>query len=262
MLKYPRCKINIGLHLTERRSDGFHNIETLFVDLPNIVDILEIVEADNLSLTLSGEKIDGDSDNNLVMRAYRLLAADHRIPPAEMHLHKRIAVGTGLGGGSSDAASALILLNEFFKIGLGRDELVAYALQLGSDCPFFVYTQYEERESPSPMLACGRGEILTPITVPQLEGAVIKLSIPPVRVSTAEAYKMVTPCIPNKSLQSLLEQPIEKWRGTIINDFEKPIFAKYPVIEAYKSRMYNQGAIYASMSGSGSAVFGIFKTQP
>ena len=274
VIRYPGCKINLGLKVIEKRSDGFHNLETLFVLVPDIADILEIAESKKLSLTLYGDNLDCKSDDNLVMCAYKLLAADYEIPPVEMFLYKKIASGAGLGGGSSDAAMALIILNNMFDLGLTKEELATYALKLGSDSPFFVYTQFDANAkniasgsidgvySGRAMLAGGRGEILTPFKIPQLEGRTIKIELPPVHVSTAEAYKGVAPALPTVPLGQLLEQPIEVWRNTIINDFEKHIFEKYPIIEEYKKRMYEQGAIYASMSGSGSAVFGIFDGTP
>jgi len=271
IIKYPGCKINLGLRVTERRSDGFHNLESLFVSIPGIADILEITESEKpSSITLFGDSLDCDPYDNLVMRAYRLLAADFDIPEVDIYLYKKIPSGAGLGGGSSDAAMTLVTLNSMFDLKLSIEELAAYALKLGSDCPFFVYAQfdsgakntitelYEGVCSGHTMLAYGRGEILTPFEVPQLEGRTIKVETPPVHVSTAEAYKGVTPATPETPLSLLLRQPISEWRNTIINDFEKHIFEKHPIIEEYKNRMYEQGAIYASMSGSGSSVFGIF----
>jgi len=270
VIRYSGSKINLGLRVTERRSDGFHNLESLFVYVPDIADILEIAESKKLSLTLYGDYLDCKSEDNLVIRAYNLLAANYKIPPVEIHLYKKIPSGAGLGGGSSDGAMALIILNNMFNLGLSGEELAGYALKLGSDCPFFVYAQFDTGSrniatksvdgaySRRAMLAGGRGEILSSVEVPQLEGRIIKIEIPPVHVSTAEAYKGVTPAIPTTPLTQLLKQPVEEWRNTIVNDFEKHIFENYPIIEGYKKRMYEQGAIYASMSGSGSAVFGIF----
>ena len=265
VIKYPGCKINLGLRVTERRADGFHNLETLFVYLPDIADILEIAESDKpSSLTMLGDSLDCDSEENLVMKAYRLLAADYSLPEVEIYLYKRILSGAGLGGGSSDAAMALVILNNMFNLGLCEEELAAYALKLGSDCPFFVYahsktaSKKESEPIPYSMMAGGRGELLSPFEVPQLSGCTIKIEIPPIHVSTAEAYKGITPATPEVPLSSLLMHPIEEWRNTIVNDFEKHILKKYPVIEKYKQQMYDQGALYASMSGSGSALFGIF----
>ena len=261
VIRYPGCKINLGLRVIERRDDGFHNLETVFVYVSDMADILEIAESKTpSSLTLFGDSLDCDTQDNLVMRAYRLLAADFDIPEVEMYLYKKIPSGAGLGGGSSDAAMALIILNDMFGMELTKEELAAYALKLGSDCPFFIYAQYENPKelSARSMLAGGRGEILTPFEIPQLEEYTIKIEIPPVQVSTAEAYRGVAPALSAVPLGRLLEQPIEVWRSTIVNDFEKHIFEKYPIIEEYKNRMYEQGAIYASMSGSGAAVFGIF----
>jgi len=273
VIRYPGSKINLGLRVTERRSDGFHNLESLFVYVPDIADILEIAESKKLSLTLYGDYLDCKSEDNLVIRAYNLLAANYKIPPVEIHLYKKIPSGAGLGGGSSDGAMALIILNSMFDLRLTGEELAEYALKLGSDCPFFVYAQFDAISrnprniatgsidgaySGRAMLAGGRGEILSSVEIPQLEGRIIKIEIPPVHVSTAEAYRGVTPATPATPLIQLLKQPIEEWRNTIVNDFEEHIFEKYPIIEEQKKRMYEQGAIYASMSGSGSAVFGIF----
>ena len=263
VIKYPGCKINLGLRVTERRADGFHNLETLFVYLPDIADILEIAESDSpSSLTMLGDSLDCDSEENLVMKAYRLLAADYSLPEVELYLYKRILSGAGLGGGSSDAAMALVILNNMFNLRLSEEDLASYALKLGSDGPFFVCvhskTGPEPSVTPYSMMAGGRGELLTLLEVPQLTGRTIKIEVPPVHVSTAEAYKGITPATPEVPLSSLLMHPIEEWRNTIVNDFEKHILKKYPIIEEYKQQMYDQGALYASMSGSGSAVFGIF----
>jgi len=271
VIRYPGCKINLGLRVIERRNDGFHNLESLFVFVPDIADILEIAESKTQSsLTLFGDTLDCGTQDNLVMQSYRLLASAFDIPEVEMYLYKKIPSGAGLGGGSSDAAMTLIILNNMFDLGLTKERLATYALKLGSDCPFFVHAQLDAGSkniatgsvdgvySGRAMLAGGRGDILTPNKILQLEGRTIKIEIPPVHISTVEAYRGVVPALPAVPLKQLLEQPIEEWRNIIINDFEKHILKKYPIIEEYKNRMYEQGAVYASMSGSGSAVFGIF----
>lgn len=258
MITFPKAKVNIGLQVTEKRPDGFHNLETLFFPT-DISDILEIVEQNKTSISLYGLTIDTLAEDNICLKAYNLLKEDFNLPPVEIHLFKRIPAGAGLGGGSSDAAGTLILLNKLFSLGLSLDKLAQYALILGSDCPYFIYSRELDINIPQALYARGRGEHLTNIEVPALKGYKIKISLPPVFVSTAVAYSKVIPKQPDIPLIKLLQLPIEDWRESISNDFEKSIFKLFPVIEEYKLQMYREGAVYASMSGSGSAVFGIFK---
>ena len=259
MLSYPNAKINIGLNVLEKRPDGFHNLETVFYPVPDS-DILEITESSFLKMHRYGIEYPGDPEDNLCMKAYGLLKEDFGIPPVEIHLYKRLPVGAGLGGGSSDAAFTLKMLNEMFGLELTREQLMDYAGRLGSDCPFFIYNK--------PMLGRGRGEILTPVPENILEGYEIRLVFPPYFISTKQAYGGVTPRNVRKErgeqinetpLSSLVRRPVEEWKDLIGNDFEKHIFAAMPELGSLKEELYGQGAAYASMSGSGSALFGIFK---
>ena len=259
MILYPNAKINLGLSVLQKREDGFHNLETLFYPV-NVHDVLEIVEGKELRMCQYGIEYPGDPMDNLCIKAYRALAADFDIPPVEIHLFKKVPVGAGLGGGSSDAAFTLRALNEMFSLELSDEKLAAYAATLGSDCPFFVYNR--------PMLGTGRGEILEPVEVPALEGYEIKLVYPPYFVSTAAAYGGIIPRsrwpemgweADTRSVMDILSQPVETWKNSLVNDFEKTVFAKIPELAAYKEELYAQGAVYASMSGSGSAFFGIFR---
>jgi len=259
MILYPNAKINLGLSVLQKREDGFHNLETLFYPV-NVNDVLEIVEGEELRMCQYGIEYPGDPMDNLCIKAYRALAADFDIPPVEIHLFKKVPVGAGLGGGSSDAAFTLRALNEMFSLELSDEKLAAYAATLGSDCPFFVYNR--------PMLGTGRGEILEPVEVPALEGYEIKLVYPPYFVSTAAAYGGIIPRsrwpemgweADSRSVMDILSQRVETWKNSLVNDFEKTVFAKIPELAAYKEELYAQGAVYASMSGSGSAFFGIFR---
>ena len=258
MIIYPKAKINIGLRIIEKRTDGFHDLETFFFPV-EVSDILEVRESDKLTMFQYGNTIDSLPEENICIKAYNAIKNDFNLPPVEIHLYKRIPIGAGLGGGSSDAASTLIALKKLFSLSIDDHGLAQYAAKVGSDCPFFIYSSALETAKGEGMLACGKGELLTKITIPQLEGVKIKIEKPPVFVSTAEAYKEVAPYKSDITQQELLSMPLERWKDNIVNDFERSIFKKYPVIEEYKNRMYEQGAIYASMSGSGSAVFGIFR---
>ena len=259
MILYPNAKINIGLNVIEKRVDGFHNLETLFYSV-QAYDILEIVESKTLQMFQYGIDYPGDPMDNLCVKAYKLLQQEYNIPPVEIHLFKRIPVGAGLGGGSSDAAFTLKGLDAMFNLSLPDKKLWEYASMLGSDCPFFIYNK--------PMLGTGRGEILEPVQIPSLEGYKIELVYPPYFVSTADAYRGILPrkkrmengeVFSDKSLLEILSEPVEKWKGSVVNDFETTVFNKIPQLAQYKEELYNKGAVYASMSGSGSAMFGIFK---
>jgi 4-diphosphocytidyl-2-C-methyl-D-erythritol kinase len=250
MISFPPCKINLALNVISRRSDGYHNLETCFYPIP-LTDALEVLPSQTTSFEISGNTVPGNSSDNLCMKAYRLLQKDFNLSPVSIHLHKIIPTGAGLGGGSSDGAHTLRLLNQVFDLKLSREKLITYALQLGSDCPFFM----EDK----PMLGSGRGEILTDILV-NLSGKFFVLVKPNVHVSTAEAYAGVTPTQQPIGIKDILEKkPIEQWRDHLKNDFEKSVFIMHPVIGNIKQKLYQQGALYASMSGSGSAVYGIFE---
>lgn len=250
MVTFPPCKINLGLGVIRKREDGYHDIETCFYPVP-WTDALEIVKADPFSFTSSGNSIPGDAANNLCIQAYELLRRDFNLSPVAIHLHKVIPTGAGLGGGSSDGAHTLRLLNELFDLKLSAEKLKDYAFQLGSDCPFFIENK--------PMFGSGRGEVLHDISL-DLTGKFIMLVKPNEHVSTAEAYAGVMPASPLISTKEILEKtPVTGWRDHLKNDFEASVFKKHPVIGEIKRKLYQQGALYASMSGSGSAVFGIFE---
>lgn len=252
MLTFPNAKINIGLQVTERRPDGYHNLDTVFYPIP-IHDALEVIVAEgadyDCSLHISGITIEGNPDNNLVVRAYRLLAADYTLPSVDIYLHKHIPTGAGLGGGSSDASYMLRLLNEMFELGISTEQLEAYAAQLGADCPFFI--------TGIPVYATGIGNEFHPIDV-DLSGLYLVVVKPDVFVSTKEAYSMVKPEKPAVTLDKKIIRPISEWKETISNDFEKGIFALHPELADIKTKLYDLGAKYAAMSGSGSALFGLF----
>lgn len=254
MITYPNAKINIGLNITERRPDGYHNIESVFYPI-NLQDAVEIktIEGEEpqggYKLKVSGTILDGTPDDNLVVKAYKLLRKDFNFPAQKIHLYKHIPVGAGLGGGSSDAAAIIKMLNEKFALGLTSEKMQNYAVQIGADCPFFINN--------TPVFATGIGNIFTPIEF-SLHGKNIILVKPDIFVSTRDAYALVKPSPAAIPLTEAIKQPISEWKQIITNDFEKSVFAKYPEIAAIKDKLYDMGALYASMSGSGSAVYGIF----
>jgi len=251
MLCFPHAKINLGLYVTGKRTDGFHTIQTLLYPLP-YYDILEIVTSDKPAIYLSGKTIDGSTDTNLCWKAYRLLQNDYDLPPAAIYLHKLIPTGAGLGGGSSDAAHTLLTLNHLFELNLSKEQLLFYAAQLGSDCAFFTQTQ--------PMLAEGRGELLQPVDI-SLAGYYLLLVLPNVHISTAEAYAGISPKTPQYALEETINLSVTEWRHQLSNDFEKHIFKKHPLLADIKTTLYNKGAVYAAMSGSGSTIFGLFNDE-
>lgn len=253
MLVFPNAKINLGLNITEKRPDGYHNLETIFYPVP-VEDALEIniLNAGNEKFRLhrAGLEIAGETENNLVVKAYRLLDARFNLPPIDIHLFKHIPSGAGLGGGSADAAFMLKLLNEKFHLELTTAELEEYAARLGADCAFFVRNQ--------PTYAEGIGNIFSPIAF-SLKGYQIWLVKPDIFVSTKDAFARIRPHHPDRSLKDIVQLPVEEWKGLMVNDFEESVFPQFPAIGEIKEEMYRQGAIYASMSGSGSSVYGIFK---
>ncbi len=254
MIEFPNAKINIGLNIVEKRPDGFHNIETIFYPI-GFSDILEINNSDkDFYFTNTGLIIDkGDYSTNLCYKAYDLLIRNHSINPVNIHLHKIIPSGAGLGGGSSDASFTLKAINDLQNLNLDNSKLTEYAGKLGSDCPFFIINK--------PVFACGTGNIFEPITI-NLKGLYLVLVNPGIHINTAKAYSQSKPLQPKYSLKKLIENPIESWKETIFNDFESIIFKDYPEIERIKQTFYSQGAVYASMSGSGSSVFGLFRKNP
>jgi len=250
MITFPNAKINLGLNIVERRPDGYHNIETVFYPIP-LTDVLEIVPASTSETTLTcyGNAVDCPPDKNLVMRAYRMLQERYDLPPVAMHLYKHIPDGAGLGGGSSDAAHALMMLNQMFDIKIDDTDMAGMAATLGADCAFFVYNR--------PMMATGVGDVLTAIDV-DLKGKTLLLVKPPVGVDTRTAYSRVTPHAAACDLKAIVKLPVAAWDGLLVNDFEASVFAALPQLWLIKSRLIDAGAIYAAMSGSGSTVFGIF----
>ncbi|RRB04565.1 4-(cytidine 5'-diphospho)-2-C-methyl-D-erythritol kinase [Larkinella rosea] len=249
MILFPNAKINIGLYITEKRPDGFHNLESCFYPVP-LTDLLETIPAPQTSLEIGGTHVPGDITTNLCVRAYEYLKLDFELPPVQMYLHKMIPVGAGLGGGSADAAFTLRLLNEQFSLGLSTEKLETYARRLGSDCAFFIQNR--------PMYCIEKGDRFEEIDV-SLGGYTIVLVYPNLAISTAEAYANVRPRKRPQPLRTLLTAPIETWRETIQNDFEDSLFGTYPVLATIKQELYQAGAVYASMSGSGSTIYGIFE---
>lgn len=249
MVSFPHCKINLGLRVISKREDGYHAIDTCFYPVP-WNDILEIIPAKIMSFTNTGIEVPGAPDKNLCLRSYYLLKEDFDLQPVGMHLHKVVPMGAGLGGGSSDGAFALKILNSIFELRLTNDELKSYASRLGSDCAFFI----EDK----PMIGSSRGDILAPIEL-SLKGKFLVIVKPPIHVSTADAYKNCKPAQPDTDIAHiLLNRKLEQWSEILINDFEKSVFAQYPLIGEIKNKLYELGATYACMSGSGSSVFGIF----
>jgi 4-diphosphocytidyl-2-C-methyl-D-erythritol kinase len=248
MICFPNAKINLGLHVTAKRPDGYHNIETVFYPIP-LKDALEVVEASTFSFSQTGIVIDGPTENNLVVKTYEWMKTRFDIPPLEVHLLKSIPFGAGLGGGSSDAAFMLKLLNDFCTLDLSEEELEMMAASIGADCPFFIRNK--------PVFASGIGNEFTPVVL-SLQGYYLCLVKPDLAVSTAEAYSLVKPTIPDLSIKEIILRPVSEWRELMVNDFEKSIFYLYPEIARIKDVLYASGAVYAAMSGSGSSVFGLF----
>lgn len=249
MVTFPHCKINLGLHVIRKRQDGYHDIETCFYPVP-WTDILEIIPSDEYAYTHSGLDVSGAEEDNLCVKVFRMLQRDFGIGNVKMHLHKILPMGAGLGGGSSDATHALTLLNRIFNMGVTGETMKKYASKLGSDCSFFLQDKA--------VIGTGRGNELHSVNV-SLRGKCLVIVYPPVHVSTADAYQGVTPSVPRESLRKILESsPVHQWKEDLVNDFEVSVFRKYPLLARLKEDFYAAGAVYASMSGSGSAVFGIF----
>jgi len=254
MIVFPNCKINLGLHILNKREDSFHNIETILYPV-RWCDALEAIPSEEFSFRVEGGKIEGSPEDNLCVKAFRLLEKELGIPPVKMCLLKNIPTGAGLGGGSSDAAFTLKLLNDLFELKLSADQLKHFASQLGSDCTFFVDNK--------PCLATGRGNELRGIDV-DLSSHYITIVYPNIKISTAWAYaksKPVSAQAEVKSLVDILKLPVNEWKGNLQNDFEEIVFKEYPEIASVKNMLYENGALYSSMSGSGSSVFGIFKEE-
>lgn len=255
MIQFPNCKINLGLSITAKRTDGFHELETVFypIDLKDVVEVIPATTSETIQFTSTGIEVPGDKANNLCIKAYHLLKSAYpALPAVKIHLHKNIPMGAGLGGGSSDATAVLKQLNHLFNLSLSQAQLIQYAAQLGSDCPFFVMDK--------PCFATGRGEILKPIEL-NLTNYSIVLIHPAIHISTAWAFQQLIPHQKAKSIATIIEQDIQTWKHELINDFEAPIFKAHPLLADIKSFLYDQGAIYASMSGSGSSLFGILPSE-
>ena len=260
MITFPIAKINLGLNVVERRPDGYHNLQTVFYPVP-IMDALEVLPmADTFpsntdcDLKVTNIPIEGDEQKNLVVRAYRLLKADFpTLPRIHAHLWKGIPTQAGMGGGSSDGAYMIRLLNEAFELGLTREQMMCYAAKLGADCAFFIDS--------SPCYAEGIGEQLQPIGL-DLSGWFIGIVRPDIPVPTKEAFSLIHPHFPTLCCREIVKQPVETWRESLTNDFEESVFALHPELAKIKERLYNMGATYAAMSGSGSALFGLFKNSP
>ena len=282
MVCHPPVKINLGLNVLRKRPDGFHDLETLFIQSGQFRDSLEVIKADDWSRSLaelSGlyppECIDQDISpdgklmitvarregvdwpvlKDLCAKAYFLLDGDFGLPPVKIYLEKKSPVGAGLGGGSADAAYCLKMLNELCGLGLEREQLLPYAARLGSDCALFLYD--------CPVFGEGRGEVLRPFSLPIGIGGEYRLEIvvpEGISVSTAEAYRGIVPAIPEIRLEEALKRPVEEWKELIVNDFEKSVFKEHPQLAAIKQSLYDSGAVYAAMSGSGSALFAIYRS--
>jgi 4-diphosphocytidyl-2-C-methyl-D-erythritol kinase len=252
MIVFPNAKINIGLNVVSKRNDGYHNLETIFYPV-HLSDALELVEAEEVKLTNSGIQIDGKAENNLILKAYYLLKSNFDLPPVHFHLHKVIPFGAGLGGGSSDAAFTFKMLNEHFNLGLSVHRLETYAAKVGADCPFFIQNKAT--------FATGIGNEFNDIKL-DLSQYKIVIVKPGIVVSTPLAYKNVIPQIPKIPLPEIIKKPIGDWKELLVNDFEKSVFPQFPQIQELKYLLYKLGAKYASMSGSGSGVFGIFRHLP
>ena len=278
MIAYPNVKLNLGLHVVRRREDGYHDLETLFVPYLGLHDTLEIITGDDFSrtsarlqeiykaeqmaqgITLDGklmvtiarkEGVDWDPLKDLTVKAYGLLSEQYKLPPMKIYLEKTSPVGAGLGGGSADAAFALRMIAELAGMDLSDEELAGFAARLGSDCAFFIYNR--------PMLGTGRGEILEPFDI-DLSGYRLDVIVPEgISVSTADAYRGIVPKVPDLPLREVLAHPVTEWKGLLVNDFETTVFAKYPRLADIKQSLYDAGAVYAAMSGSGSALFALYR---
>lgn len=253
MITFPNAKINLGLNIVEKRPDGYHNLETIFYPIP-LQDALEITPWEGgerkYKLAQSGIQIAGDDENNLVVKAYKLLDNLHNLPPIEINLLKHIPSGAGLGGGSADAAFMLCMLNQHFQLNIPNEQLEVYAAQLGADCAFFVENK--------PTFAEGIGNIFSPIEL-SLKGYKLLLVKPDIFVSTRDAFAQIKPKRPTISLKEVAKMPVEAWKTYMVNDFEESVFPQFPAIADIKAKLYDMGAIYVSMSGSGSSVFALFK---
>lgn len=253
MISFANAKINLGLFITEKRSDGFHNLESIFLPIP-VADVLEIISTDDPSFSFQtvGTTIDGKSEENLCVKAYHLLKQDFNIPGFKSCLLKNIPIGAGLGGGSSDAVQMMKAIRDHFKLEISDELLLKYAAQLGSDCPFFVRNE--------PAFISGRGDIIEAMNI-ELKGIHLVVVHPGIHVSTQEAYAMIVPSTPAFDLRKIASLDRKEWQRFIRNDFEAPMISQFPIIGNIKKGLIEHGAFYASMSGSGSAVYGLFEEE-
>ena len=259
MINFPIAKINLGLNVVSKRDDGYHNLETVFYPVP-IKDALEVFPMEDgfpsdvrCDLKVTNLFIDGDEQKNLVVKAYNMIAQDYELPRVHVHLYKHIPTQAGMGGGSSNCAYMIRLLNEMFSLGMSDEKMIGYAARLGADCAYFIKAQ--------PAYAEGIGEKLQPISI-DLSGCKMLVVRPNIPVSTKEAFSLITPQVPKKNCLDIVRQPIETWKDELVNDFERSVFAIHPEIGRLKEMMCEQGAVYAAMSGSGSSVFGLFSDTP
>jgi 4-diphosphocytidyl-2-C-methyl-D-erythritol kinase len=253
MVLFPHCKINIGLHILEMRPDGYHGLQTIFYPM-KLYDVAEIIESEDFSLSMTGLKIPGLPDQNLCIRAYQILKKKFpELPPVSMHLHKHIPTGSGLGGGSSDGAFMLKMLNEKFALRLSIGELSKLAIELGSDCPYFLHE--------GACYAEGRGELLEPISL-DLSSYCIALVHSGVQVSTRWAFSLIKVSNSASPIKEIIKLPIYSWKSALTNDFEAPVFSEFPALQKIKDSLYKQGAYYSSLTGSGSTIYGIFDKDP
>lgn len=256
MVVFPNCKINLGLHILRKREDGFHDLETIFYPLL-LQDALEIIQdpssTGDIKFSGSGLTVQGTDADNLCVKAYQLLKKDFpQLPRIKMHLHKTIPMGAGLGGGSADGAFTLLLLNKKFNLGISEGKLLEYAFKLGSDCPFFIKN--------TPCYAMGRGEVLEEIRL-DLSAYRFVIVNPGIHINTGWAFSQITPSSENLPLKEVIQLSIEKWKDHLANDFEKVVFTHHPEVKSCKEKLYNMGALYAAMTGSGSTLYGIFPKE-
>ncbi len=256
MVVFPNAKINLGLRITSKRADGYHDLDTVFYPIP-LFDVLETIKdskSNEATLTISGKPVQGSIEKNLCLKAYHLLKKDFpAISGVQIHLHKVIPMGAGMGGGSADGAFMVKLLNEMFKLDVSEDKMRAYALELGSDCPIFIKNK--------PCYATGRGEELKELSIDLSPYHLLMVS-PGIHVSTADAFRNIQPHVPNKTCKEIVGLPIEQWKQELINDFENTVFSTHPILKLTKEKLYEMGALYASMTGTGSTLYGIFKDLP
>ncbi|RYE10778.1 MAG: 4-(cytidine 5'-diphospho)-2-C-methyl-D-erythritol kinase [Sphingobacteriaceae bacterium] len=252
MIVFPNAKINIGLNVVSKRADDYHNLETIFYPI-KIYDALEVVLSEEMAFTSSGIPIPGDAANNLCLKAYALIKQDFNLPPVKTHLHKNIPIGAGLGGGSADCGFFIKVLNEICLLNLSAESMTNYARTLGADCAFFIDNQ--------PVFAFNKGDQFEDLQL-DLSAYHLVLVMPPVHVATAEAYSGVQPALSKLDLRSSLKLPVSDWKTQIKNDFERSVFQHHPQILSVKEALYQSGALYAAMSGSGASVFGIFSKKP